>query len=165
MAVRAMKEIFRESGAAASFVTSEAAGGCEVSPIEQEVMVLFEEMRRPLPGYLASFALPAADAEEVVQDYFLALFQHLQAGKFRSNLPEDAALDPELHPESQVAAEQTRKVLMAVVDALSDQDRRCLYLTEGLRYCQISEVFYLSLSTVAVSLERSLARISRATEW
>jgi RNA polymerase sigma-70 factor (ECF subfamily) len=161
-------------------------------------MVLFDEMRRPLLRYLASFTLPQADAEEIVQECFLALFQHLRRGKARHNLKgwlfrvahnlalrrrrddrrdrqscsassaltEDFVVDPDLDPESQFAAKQTQKTLLAVVDALSDQDRRCLYLrAEGLRYREIAEILGLSISTVSVSLGRSLARIGRATGW
>jgi RNA polymerase sigma-70 factor (ECF subfamily) len=192
-----MKELFSKSGAAASFEMREAVAEHAISPIEHDVMILFDEMRRPLLRYLASFALPSADAEEIVQDSFLALFRHLQRGRARTNLkgwlfrvahnlalrrrrdgrrdrqnfspsavpPADAAIDPDLDPERQLAAKQTQKTLLAVVDALSDQDRRCLCLrAEGLRYREIAEVLELSISTVSVSLGRSLARICRATE-
>jgi RNA polymerase sigma-70 factor (ECF subfamily) len=194
-----MKETFPSSSAAATFAIGAAASSeLEASPIEKEVMVLFDEIRRPLLRYLASFTLPPADAEEIVQDCFLALFQHLQRGRARHNLkgwlfrvahnlalrrrrddrrdrqnfspsaipPEDAVVDPDLDPEGQFAAKQIQKALLAVVDALSDQDRRCLYLrAEGLRYREIAEVLDLSISTVSVSLGRSLARICRATDW
>jgi RNA polymerase sigma-70 factor (ECF subfamily) len=191
-----MKELFPRSDAAASFGMKEAVAEHASSPVEQEVMALFDELRRPLLRYLGSFALPPADAEEIVQDSFLALFQHLQRGRARHNLkgwlfrvahnlalrrrrddrrdrqtlspsaipPEDAVVDPDLDPERQFAAKQTQKALLAVVDALSDQDRQCLYLrAEGLRYREIAEVLDLAISTVSVSLGRSLARISRAT--
>lgn len=191
-----MKEIFPKSGVAAAFVVKEAAAECEASPVELEVIALFDELRRPLLRYLATFALPPADAEEVVQDTFLALFQHLRRGKARHNLkgwlfrvahnlalrrrrddrrdrqtlspssipPEAAVVDPDLDPERQLAAKQAQETLLAVVDALSDQDRRCLSLrAEGLRYREIAEILDLSISTVSVSLGRSLARISCAS--
>ena len=53
--------------------------------------------------------------------------------------------------------------LLAVVQALPEQDRRCLYLrAEGLRYRDITEVLGMSLGAVAQSLARSLERLHRA---
>src|SRR5665213_3394680 len=54
--------------------------------LEQEVVDLFDEFRLPLLRYLSSFGLPLADGEEVLQEVFLSLFQHLQRGKSRENL-------------------------------------------------------------------------------
>lgn len=49
-------------------------------------MRLFEEFREPLLRYGLSFGLAVHDAEEVVQETFLALFRHLQLGRSRENL-------------------------------------------------------------------------------
>jgi RNA polymerase sigma-70 factor (ECF subfamily) len=57
------------------------------SEIEREVMRLFDEFRNPLLRYSLSFGLTIHDAEEVSQEVFLSLFQHLQMGKSRRNLP------------------------------------------------------------------------------
>ena len=56
------------------------------SRIEEEVMELFEEFRIPLLRYSLSLGLPGHDAEEVVQEVFLALFRHLHLGRSRKNL-------------------------------------------------------------------------------
>jgi RNA polymerase sigma-70 factor (ECF subfamily) len=53
---------------------------------EQEVIHLFDELRNRLLRYLLALGLPAPDGEEVIQEVFLALFQHLQRGKSRQNL-------------------------------------------------------------------------------
>jgi RNA polymerase sigma-70 factor (ECF subfamily) len=53
---------------------------------EQEVVQLFDELRNRLLRYLLAFGLSVQDGEEVVQEVFLALFQHLQRGKSRHNL-------------------------------------------------------------------------------
>jgi RNA polymerase sigma-70 factor (ECF subfamily) len=53
---------------------------------EQEVIQLFDEFRSRLLRYLLGFGLPAQDGEEVVQEVFLALFEHLRRGKSRENL-------------------------------------------------------------------------------
>jgi RNA polymerase sigma-70 factor, ECF subfamily len=57
------------------------------SPPEQEVVDLFDRFRAPLLRYAFGFGLPVQDAEEIVQEVFLSLFQHLQRGKSRENLP------------------------------------------------------------------------------
>jgi RNA polymerase sigma-70 factor, ECF subfamily len=57
------------------------------SPLEQEVVDLFDRLRAPLLRYALGFGLPVQDAEEIVQEVFLSLFQHLQRGKSRENLP------------------------------------------------------------------------------
>jgi RNA polymerase sigma-70 factor (ECF subfamily) len=160
------------------------------TPLEIEVTELFTQLRSPVLRYLSSFGLTAQDAEEVVQEVFLALFLHLRQGKPRTNLqawifrvahniglkrcqsarkgpattlddvsPTDHALDP----EQQAASRQRTSRLMAVVRALPEQDRRCLYLrAEGLRYREIVEVLGMSLGAVAQSLERSLSKLGRA---
>ena len=57
------------------------------SPIvEIEAEGLFDLMRGRLLRYGLSFGLSVADAEEVVQDVFLALHQHLSRGKSRDSL-------------------------------------------------------------------------------
>ena len=57
------------------------------SGLEDEVVELFDQMRGRLLRYLSSFRLPPMEAEEIVQEAFLALFQHLQRGRSRENLP------------------------------------------------------------------------------
>ena len=39
--------------------------------LEEEVVELFDSFREPLLRYLASFGLPLADGEEIVQEVFL----------------------------------------------------------------------------------------------
>ena len=169
---------------------AEASGA---SALETEVAELFDQYRVPLLRYLYSFGLPMQDGEEVVQEVFLSLFRHLREGKPRTNLRgwifrvghnlglrrrqrEMASAretdggcgethDPGPNPEELVAGNQRRARLLAVVDALPDQDRSCLHLrAEGLRYREIGEVLGMSLGAVAISLERSLAKLARADE-
>src|SRR5580704_9827438 len=56
------------------------------SKLEEEVVALFEQLRSPLLRYLLSFRIAVPDAEEIVQEVFLSLFQHLRQGKSRANL-------------------------------------------------------------------------------
>ncbi len=75
---------------------------------------------------------------------------------------EDLAVDPYPNPEDRLAGNQTRQRLLAVVEALPEQDRRCLFLrAEGLRYREIAGILDMSLGGVSMSLSRSLARLAR----
>jgi RNA polymerase sigma-70 factor (ECF subfamily) len=163
------------------------------TPLEQEVVDLFAEFRVRLLRYTYGFGLSMQDGEEIVQEVFLSLFQHLQRGKSRENLPgwvfrvahnlalkRRAAInlagaglvegaerfaDPAPNPEDQSATNQTQRRLMAVYGILPEQDRRCLALrAEGLRYREISQVLGISLGAVSQSLTRSLARLANVAE-
>lgn len=142
-----------------------------------------------------TLGLSPADGDEVVQEVFLALFQHLRRGKSRENLrgwvfrvahnqglkrryarrsklevaaPGDDDWmeqhhDPRPTPEERVAAIQRRTQLLAVVNALPEQDQCCLHLrAEGLRYREIAKVLGMSLGAVSMSLQKSLQRLLRA---
>jgi len=50
------------------------------------VVELFEELRERLLRYLLVLGLSTHDGEEIIQESFLLLFQHLQKGKSRENL-------------------------------------------------------------------------------
>jgi RNA polymerase sigma-70 factor (ECF subfamily) len=157
---------------------------------EEEVVAMFEQHRNSLLRYLLSFRIAAPDAEEIVQEVFLSLFQHLQRGKSRANLhgwvfkvahnlalrnriraqrqspgvPE-AQTDSAPGPEERAADLQRQDRLLAVVKALPEVDRWCLSLrAEGLKYREIARVLGISLGAVSNSLERSLSRLARADE-
>ena len=163
------------------------------SEIEVEVIALFDELQERLFGYVLSFGLSVHDAEDVVQETFLSLFRHLQLGRPRQNLRgwifrvghnlalkrraaaqtppgsvayEDIAAvhhDPSPSVEEQIAFSQRQRRLLAVLDALPEQDQRCLTLrAEGLKYREIAEVLGISLGSVSMSLARSLARLARS---
>lgn len=166
-----------------------AAGREQPSALEREVVGHFDQMRERLLRYLLGFGLPTHDCEEIVQETFLALFQHLQRGRSQRNLRgwlfrvshnlalrkrqrtrsteaiADSVIDPAPNPEDQCATSQTQRRLLAVLHALPEQDRRCLSLrAEGLRYREIAEVLDMSLGSVSIVLARSLARIARVAE-
>jgi RNA polymerase sigma-70 factor (ECF subfamily) len=63
-----------------------APTAAEPSALEQEVVGLFDQFQDRLLRYLLSMGIAAADGEEIVQEVFLALFQHLQRGKSQRNL-------------------------------------------------------------------------------
>jgi RNA polymerase sigma-70 factor (ECF subfamily) len=168
-----------------------SARAVKPSQLEREVTAMFDQFRAPLLRYLLGFGLPVQDGEEIVQEIFLALFQHLQRGKSRENLrgwvfrvghnlalkrrsarvreesasAESVLADPAPNPEVQFATNQQQQRLEAVLNALPEQDRRCLSLrAEGLRYREIAGVLNMSLGAVSLSLSRSLARMTRVAE-
>jgi RNA polymerase sigma-70 factor, ECF subfamily len=156
--------------------------------LEEEIVALFDLLREPLLRYLASFGLPMADGEEIVQEVFLSLFQHLRRGGDRTNLRGwvfrvahnlglkrrirtsrasnvawEWLCDPAPDPEEQFFKNETERRVRAVLRALPERDRRCLMLrAEGLRYREIAGTQAMSLGAVSMSLARSLARIARA---
>jgi RNA polymerase sigma-70 factor (ECF subfamily) len=126
--------------------------------LEEEVIGLFNQFRNPLLRYVLALGLSMHDAEEIVQEVFLALFQHLRQGKPRTNLKgwvfrvahnlalkrrqyngKNARLHageadpaghftPELNPEEELAGIQRRRRLLEIVEGLTETDRCCLYL-------------------------------------
>ena len=159
------------------------------SPVEREVSALFAELRAPLLRYTVSLGLSAADGEDIVQEVFLSLFRHLQSGKPSGNLrgwtfrvahhlalkrrtrngrtAEAGAaaelVDPAPTPEESAALTSASQRLQAIVNALAERDRLCLFLrAEGLRYREIAEALEISLGAVAASLSRSLAKLATA---
>jgi RNA polymerase sigma-70 factor (ECF subfamily) len=162
--------------------------------LDEEVVSLFDQLRVPVLRYLLSFRIPPPDAEEIVQEVFLLLFQHLRQGKSATNLQgwvfkvaHNLALKhhtrsrrysdrfshlPDLAevagkvtpgPDERMEIIERQQRLLAVVRAMPEHDQCCLSLrAEGLRYRDIAEVLGISLGSVANSLERSLARLTRA---
>src|SRR5262249_177228 len=75
----------------------------------------------------------------------------------------ESKLDGSPNPEEHFSSPHRLKRLLAVLNALAEQDRRCLYLrAEGLRYREIAQILGMSLGGVALSLAQSLERLARA---
>src|SRR5690348_2202404 len=55
--------------------------------LEAGIIGLFDQMRGRILRYALSFGLPIADAEEILQETFLALHRHLLRGRSRDSLP------------------------------------------------------------------------------
>ena len=177
-------------GAVAKSVTDHTPPG-----LNDKVTDLFDEFRDALLRYLWHLGLALPDGEEVLQEVFLSLFQHLDRGRHLHNprgwlfrvahnqglkrrLREhrdsqtrveteagNLAVDLEPNPEDRMAHGQMQERLMSVVEALPEQDRRCLVLrAEGLHYREIAAILDISLGAVSLSIARSLARIARSME-
>jgi len=161
--------------------------------VHADVLALFDAHGPGLHRYTRSFGLGAEAARDVVQEVYLSLFRHLSLGRPRHNLQGwlfrvahnlalkqrhtvtrrmesalddalvDHLLDAAANPEEQVAQDQRRRRLRAVLRALPARDRRCLYLrAEGLPYRDIAKALSISLGSVAKSLARALTRLTNA---
>lgn len=189
-----MSVSLRDAALGLTEVAVPSAAPTATARLEEEVVGLFEQFRERLLRYLIALGLTACDGEEVVQEVFLALFQHLRRDKPRSNLQgwifrvahnlglkqrnrtrkhisqtadicrtgAGLAASPGQNPEEQMLHDERQTRLRAVVQALPERDRWCLYLrAEGLRYREIAETLEISLGAVSLSLGRSLARLAR----
>ena len=150
----------------------------------EEVTALFVELRAPLLRYLRSLGLREDDGEDVAQETFLGLYEHLRQGKPRDCLRgwvfrvghnlalkrlarrgyetvELDLVDGGMTPEEQADWKARQARMQNVVAALPERDRYCLLLrAEGLRYREIAEALEMSLGAVAASLARSLNKLS-----
>jgi RNA polymerase sigma-70 factor, ECF subfamily len=149
------------------------------------------ETRSSVSSYLLYLGVPAAQAQELTQETYLRLYQTMRKGqdiqnarawlfrvahnlgvksrvRERSVQPSDADWErflasPGDSPERQLLDRERMKQVAAGLEALSPQQRRCLYLrTEGLRYREISDVLGISLSTVNEFVRRAIARLTEA---
>ena len=156
------------------------------------VIQLFDQLHGRLLLYVRSFGLPPQDSEDVLQEAFLSLFQHLAHGRSRANLRgwlfrvahnlalkrrsliktsthgslenhSGAHRDFSPTPHDLLEFKEEHSVYNAVLEALPEQDRCCLLLrAEGLKYREIAKLVGISLGSVSASLSRSLARFHRA---
>jgi RNA polymerase sigma-70 factor (ECF subfamily) len=99
----------------------------------------------------------------------LALKRRQAQRRLAQDLNHEEALarhpDPGHNAEEHLAFNQVHQRLRSIFEVLPEQDQRCLMLrAEGLKYREIAKILGISLGTVSLSLSRSLAKMSRATE-
>jgi RNA polymerase sigma-70 factor (ECF subfamily) len=76
---------------------------------------------------------------------------------------EQVYVDPSPDPETRLVHGERRRRIRAVIEALSDRDRRCVCLrSQGLTYRDIATTLGLSLGAVAKSLARAVTRLMNA---
>ncbi len=165
----------------------------ELDAAHAEVLEQFDAHAEGLHRYIRSFGLGADSARDIVQEVFLSLFRHICRNRPRTNITGwlfrvahnlalkqrraaarrmesaldeeflDQLLEPSANPEERAANEQRRLRLRAVLAALPERDRRCLYLrAEGLAYRDIASALGISLGSVGNSLNRAMMRLTRA---
>jgi RNA polymerase sigma-70 factor (ECF subfamily) len=139
--------------------------------------------------YLSFLGVNPETAQEIVQESFLKLHEHLLAGGDQTNLR--AWLYRVAHnlarnvqtafhasrtdsvdaggfevsakaasPEQNLLAEERTARLRLAMDQLSKAQRECLVLrAEGLKYREIAGILNISVSTVAENVQRGLERL------
>jgi len=154
-----------------------------------EATTLFQEMRKPLLRYLVGLGLSTVEAQDIVQDAFLSLHQHLTGDGPQENIrgwlfrvahnrarnhqqsyarrlgePLDIALEPisrHASPEQVVLEKEKSRRLERAIRGLTGPERECLMLrAEGLRYREIGEVLGVPTSTVADTVERAIKKLA-----
>jgi RNA polymerase sigma-70 factor, ECF subfamily len=131
--------------------------------IQEVFLALFRHLqlgksRRNLRGWVFRVAHNLALKRHTANKRALATFNSNEALAER----QPAAM---LNPEEEVASSQRHQRMQAVLRALPEQDRSCLYLrAEGLRYREIAATLGISLGAVSIALTRSLARLGRVDE-
>lgn len=154
------------------------------STLERTVKEVFQLLRTPVYRYLLGIVGNRTDAEDLAQETFVRLFNHLRAGHDVRNLrgfvfqiahnlavdfnrrPENGKtedgdcerIDPEPDAERAVLAKEK---LERFLISLSPQERRCVELrAEGLCYREIGEVLGIRIPTVQTLLNRAVKKIS-----
>ena len=166
------------------------------SSVRDDVLRLFDACAPAVRRFARSCGIPSDVADDIVQETFVALFQHLRKDGSRENLrgwvmqvayrlalkhrrdegrrrrwqgpwgaEAGSVPDPAVGPEETCVANEDRQRLRAVLQALPERERQCVYLrAEGLRYREIADVLGVSLGAVAKSLTRAVGRLSAAVE-
>lgn len=154
----------------------------------EQVTKAYVEAREDVYRYLVILGLPPEHAQEATQEVFLRLHVALSRGeairnvrawvfrvahnlglkiraKRKGALFEIPADVPDFRPDAERRLLESDRIgrLNEGLQALSPQQRRCLYLrAEGLRYQEIAETLGVSLSSVGEYLTRALARLRKA---
>jgi RNA polymerase sigma-70 factor (ECF subfamily) len=145
-------------GALPSLLCSSAPAAVQSDDCADRVVCLFDELSGRILLYLLAFGLPRQDAEDVVQETFLALFQHLKLGRSRQNLrgwlfrvahhlalkrrqanrrfnrPENLEEILSSQPDRSAAADvaldmdQRHRRFQGILKALPERDRLCILL-------------------------------------
>jgi len=154
-----------------------------------EATTLFHELRKPLLRYLVCLGLSGDDAQDVVQDAFLSLHQHLESGGSEENIRSwlfrvahnqarnrqktyerrfASPLDPGINritddstPEQMVLKKEKFRQLDRAIRLLSECERECLLLRAGgLRYREIADVLGVATSTVGEAVDRAVKKLA-----
>jgi RNA polymerase sigma-70 factor (ECF subfamily) len=173
---------------------AEREGRSAAPSVTDDVLRLFDTTAPAVRRYVRSCGVPPDVADDIVQDTFIALFQHLRKGGGRENLrawviqvgyrlalkhrrgegrrgrwqsgwaPDVVEIpDSTTGPEEALSANEDQRRLRAVLRALPDRDRQCIYLrADGLRYREIASALGISLGAVAKSMARAVGRLSAA---
>ena len=157
--------------------------------LEKLVLEQYDAEASAIARYVVFLGVESETAREIVQESFLKLYQHLQAGGDRSNLRawlyrvshnlarnSQTSFDtrnvyplpisgPEFRdgavsPEDTLLERERLDRLRQGIASLSESARECLMLrSQGLKYREIAEVLNLSVSTVGGHIGRGLEQL------
>jgi RNA polymerase sigma-70 factor (ECF subfamily) len=162
------------------------------SALQDTVAQLFEETRDDVYRYLLTLGLHPPQAQEAAQEVFLRLYTTMRKGveienprawifrvahnfglKVRARQDAYPRYDPEIsgeivsqQPDVESALIERERMLRfhRAVEALSEQQKRCLFLRlEGLRYAEIAAALGISASAVGEFLRRAVSRLRKAS--
>lgn len=154
-----------------------------------EATTLFEELRKPLLRYLVCLGLSHDEAQDIAQDAFLSLHQHLQAGGSKQNIrswlfrvahnearnrqksyerrfraDDEKVLARIAHghtPEQAVLGKEKLRLLANAIQSLTECERESLLLRAGgLRYREIAEVLGIAISTAGETVDRAVKKLA-----
>ena len=158
LAIPAGVSVGRVAPRTADSLSAGRSPSVDISDIQQEVTAIFDVLREPVLRHLLSMGLSVPDGEDVVQDTFLALFNHLRRGRPRTNLrgwvfrtahnlglkkrkvihkawktdrmmtDEFPAADPRTNPEQRLSDLQRYNQLSIALQSLPERDLFCLSL-------------------------------------
>jgi RNA polymerase sigma-70 factor (ECF subfamily) len=161
--------------------------------VHDQVIRAYEDARQDVYHYLLRLGLQPPQAQEATQEVFLRLFVAMRKGESIRNVrawvfrvahnlgvtvhseqhrwraledaqPERMA-DAGPGPEGTAIARQRSEMVNRAVEALSPQQRQCLYLrAQGMRYHEIAETIGIGVSTVGEFLSRAMARLRRSVD-
>ncbi len=160
--------------------------------LEEQIVELYATMRPPLLGYAYHVVGSSGEAEDLVQNAFLKLFDQLKRDanilNLRSwlyrvvhNMAIDHSrrkgiqeslnaewLEQKLMSDRTPSAEEDlirRQRIALSLKALNERERHCLMLrAEGLSYTEIGEVLGVSQKAVSVYLSRGLKKFEVRNE-
>jgi len=161
--------------------------------LHDRVTRLFEESRTDVYRYLLTLGLRPPQAQEAAQEVFLRLYTALKKGedienarawifrvahnhglkvRARQEAEEPFAADQEARingrsegPEQDLIERERLLKFHQVVEGLSEQQRRCLFLRlEGLRYPEIATIMGISASAVGEFLRRAMMRLRKVRD-
>jgi RNA polymerase sigma-70 factor, ECF subfamily len=162
----------------------------KVTPHQELVARLFEELREDVYRYLLSLGLHPPPAQEVTQEVFLRLYSTLKKGddiqshkawifrvahnlglKTRARQEHETPYEPDFEvliasaepsPETELLDRERTVKFHRAVGELSEQQRRVLFLRmEGLRYPEIGSAMGISASAVGEFLRRAMVRLRK----
>jgi RNA polymerase sigma-70 factor (ECF subfamily) len=161
-----------------------------IRDLQHHVEELYRDCRNDVYAYLITLGLPAAQAQDTTQEVFLRYYvtrqrdesienprawifrvAHNLGLKVRSKQARLHPIDDELerrlsdnavNPERGAIDNQRRSRVEHAIEALSGQQRQCLFLrAEGLRYREIADVIGIRSSSVSEFLKRAITKLRK----